>query len=153
MAGIGDGFLLKAIHSEIIARDAYKDLSNRINDDSGKRTMLALSSDEEGHRTMLAARFKKLFGKEYDFDPDMDAGPDFSFINKSTFGRTDAEEVLRLAIGSEIDAVKYYSSELDQEIDSGDRKMLKTLIKIETGHKKKLERELKRLTKTNHWNM
>ena len=153
MADVKSDFLLKAIHSEITARDAYGELIGRIQNSEGKQLMQRLSRDEENHRIRLAARYAAIEGSEYMFDPDIDAGPDFSFLKKSTFSRTDGEEALRLAIGAEIDAVQYYSSQLDDDLCAEDRRMLKDLIRFEKGHKKKLERELKHLVKRNHWNV
>lgn len=153
MERFGEDFLLQAIHSEIIARDAYADMAEKIKASDGKAVIAAMSKEEEHHRTVLADRYKALAGRDYTFDSNMDAGPDFSFIKESTFGYTGALDALRLALSAEIDAIKHYSHALDGAADREDKKMLTTLIKFEKGHKKKLEKELKKLTSTNHWQM
>jgi|GEM_PF-2369226 len=153
METLGEGFLLQAIHSEIIARDAYSALAEKIRAAGGKAVMAGMSSEEEHHRSVLAGRYKSLTGKDYVYNPEMDAGPDFSFVKESTFGYTGAMDALRLALSAEIDAVRHYSNALAGADNREDKKMLSMLIKFEKGHKKKLEKELKKLARDNHWLM
>ena len=77
--------LLLAIHSEILARNAYEMLAGRIEDEDGRAIMSKMSKEEEAHRATLAARYHKLTGKEYEFDASLDAGPDFSFLKAGAF--------------------------------------------------------------------
>jgi rubrerythrin len=150
---VGEEFLRKAIHSEIIARNAYEAIAAKIEATEGKQVMLDMSAEEDNHRSLLSTRYQALSGKEFVFDPNLKPGPDFSFVEKSVFGHTDAVEALSLCLGAEIDAIAYYSGELVEATETEDVKMLKFLVKFETKHKKKLEKELKRLQDTNHWNM
>ncbi|MBT3274449.1 MAG: ferritin family protein [Spirochaetales bacterium] len=153
MAHPGSDFLVTAIHSEIVARDAYIAIGYKIDVEGGKKVMKAMAAEEDEHRHLLAGRYKTLTGKDFIYNPDLKPGPDFSFIEKSTFGRTDALEALRLALGAEEDAIRFYSGELEKAADRSDVKMLNTLIRFERGHKKKLEKEIKRLQTKNHWNL
>ena len=153
MAAIDKSFLHKAIHSEITARDAYASISEKIEVPEGKRVMLVMSAEEEKHRVMLSDRYKTLTGEEFNVDSDSEPGPDFDFIERSTFSRTDALEALTLCLGAEIDAISYYSKELTRATETEDMRMLKALVKFEKKHKKKLEKEIKRLRQTNHWNL
>jgi rubrerythrin len=115
--------------------------------------MLAISAEEDEHRAILSIRYQTLTESEFVFDPDLKPGPDFSFIEKSTFTHTDALDALSLCLGAEIDAINYYEGELHEATESADIKMLKNLVKFEKRHKKKLEREIDQLKKTNHWKL
>ncbi len=150
---VGEEFLLKAIHGEIIARDAYRSIAQKIAVRDGKQVMLAMSVEEDKHREALSDRYQLLTGKGFVFDPNLQPGSDFGFLEKSTFSRTDAVEALSLCLGAEIDAINYYSGELVDATETEDIKMLKTLVKFEKRHKKKLEKEIKRLKETNHWKL
>jgi len=150
---VGEEFLRKAIHSEIVARDAYRSISDKIDVPEGKQVMLDMSAEEDRHREILSERFLVRTGTEFSFDPGLKPGPNFSFIEKSTFSHTDALDALSLCLGAEIDAISYYEGELYSATESEDVKMLKSLVKFEKKHKKKLEKELKRLKETNHWRL
>ena len=151
MGTIGEGFLYRAIHSEIIAREAYKSISEKIESTEGREVMLAMSAEEDRHREILADRFLAVTGKNFLFDPEQKPGPDFSFIEKSAFSRTDALDALSLCLGAEIDAINYYNHELGKATERPDVKMLKSLVKFEKKHKTRLEKEIRRLRETNHW--
>ena len=151
MAEPSEQILLQAIHSEILARNSYEMLAGRISMEDGKRVMAAMSKEEEGHRSVLAARYLKLTGREYEFDADLKAGPDFSFIKASTFKYTDALEALKLALSAEIDAIAFYSKAARESGAVSDRRMFKSLAKFENRHKKILTKEIGKLEKSNHW--
>jgi rubrerythrin len=144
--------LLKAIHSEIQSRNAYELLAGRIKHESGRLVMDAMSREEEGHRRTLAAWYRKLTGRDYAFDTNIEVGPDLSFIKKSTFAYTDGLEALRLALGAEIDAIAFYTEAL-QTAGKNDKKTLKSLIKFENRHKKILTKEIEKMETSNHWDL
>jgi rubrerythrin len=146
-------FLLTAIHSEIAARDAYRAIGERVKNPEGQRVMLAMSEEEERHRNILADRYRAVHGEEYHYDPGRASGPDFTFLEKSTFGHTDALEALRLCLASEIDAIGYYSRALASTADRADKRILRSLVRFEKRHKKMLEREIRRLETKNHWKL
>ena len=50
MAGVSEDFLIKAIHSEVIARDTYKNIADKIKDAEGKKVMLDMSEEEKKNR-------------------------------------------------------------------------------------------------------
>ena len=151
MAEISEEILLKAIHSEILARNAYEMLAGRIQAEDGRRIMATMSKEEEGHRSTLAARYLKLTGKDYEFDANIEAGPDFSFIKASAFKYTDALEALKLALSAEIDAIAFYSKAIDEAGGIGDKSMFKSLLRFEKKHKKILTKEIAKMQKSNHW--
>ena len=149
MGSVGEEFLSQAIHNEIAARDIYESIAEKIDVPAGKRVMVIMSREEESHRKILTKRLVALTGGEFEFDESLDTGPDFAFMEKSTFGRTDAVEALSLCLGAEIDAIRFYSHELQNATESPDVKMLKSLIKFEKRHKKRLENELRKLRAKN----
>ena len=153
MAEIDEEVLLKAIHSEIQARNAYELLGGRIEAEEGRAVMSALAKEEESHRVTLAARYRKLTGREYEFNPNIKAGPDLSFIKASVFKYTQALEALKLALGAEIDAIAFYQHELENATNRSDKGIFRTLLKYEKRHKKTLTKEITRMERSNHWSL
>lgn len=153
MGSISEQHLLEAIHSEIIARDMYALLAEKIVVQEGKDIMYALSKSEEKHRATLAARYKSLVGKDYVYDPEMHAGPDISFLRGSVFEYTQASEALRIALSGEIDSANFYRRLLETADDQQDRNLLKTLIKFEESHQVIIKDEIRKLDETNHWEL
>lgn len=149
----GEDVLLQAIHSEILARNAYEMLAGRIEDVDGRSIMSKMSKEEEAHRSALAARYHKLTGKEYEFDATLDAGPDFSFIKTSAFKYTDGLEALKLALSAEMDAIEHYSKALRDADNMADKSMFKSLLRFEKRHQKILTKEITKMQKSNHWNL
>jgi rubrerythrin len=151
MAEISEEILLQAIHSEILARNAYEMLAGRIEAQDGRLVMTTMSREEEGHRSTLAARYLKLTGKDYEFDASIESGPDFSFVKASTFKYTDALEALKLALSAEIDAIEFYSTAIKETNGMADKSMFKTLLRFEKKHQKILMKEIAKMQKSNHW--
>jgi len=145
MGTISEKHLLEAIHSEIIARDFYAMLAEKSVVKDSKSVLNELSNAEEKHRTTLAARYKSLFGKEYEYDPKLDAGPDISFLKRSIFEYTQAIEALRIALGGEVDSAAFYGKLLQTATDYEDQKILKSLIKFEESHQEIIKVEIKKL--------
>ena len=90
IATMSEDILIEAIHREIAARDLYRSLCERIGDPRAKQRMLDLSTEEEVHRGILAARFEKVQGKSFDRDSSRPADPALEFVQRSTFRHTDA---------------------------------------------------------------
>jgi rubrerythrin len=153
MGSISEQHLLEAIHSEIIARDLYAMLAEKIVVKEGKDIMYELSRAEEKHRTTLAARYRSLIGKEYEYDSNLDAGPDLSFLKSSVFEYTQANEALRIALAGEIDSANFYRRLLETADDPEDRNMLKSLIKFEESHQAIIKTEIRKLDEKNHWEL
>ena len=153
MADIGEEILLQAIHSEILARNAYEMLAGRIEAKDGRLVMTTMSKEVEGHRSTLAARYHKLTGKDYEFDASLKAGPDFSFIKASAFKYTDALNALKLALSAEIDAIEFYATAIKEADSMADKGMFKTLLRFEKKHQKILTKEIAKMQKSNHWHI
>jgi len=153
MGSISEQHLLEAIHSEIIARDLYAMLAEKIVVKEGRDIMYELSKAEEKHRATLAARYRSLVGKEYEYDPKLHAGPDMSFLKSSIFEYTQASEALRIALAGEIDSANFYRRLLETADDPEDRSMLKSLVKFEESHQAIIKAEIKKLDDTNHWEL
>jgi rubrerythrin len=141
--------LTQAIHSEIHARDLYRSLSERLGDRTAKERMLMLSDEENYHRQILSDRYQTLFGQPFEPRADVSTGPDFELLKSSTYKYTDIFEVIRLAIGAESEAISFYRKQRENVSDPKDTSILKKLIRFENGHKRRLERELERLTRRN----
>jgi rubrerythrin len=148
---LGETFLYHAIHSEIQARDYYKQVAERVKNQSAKDRLSKLSSEEEEHREKLEKRYNKLFDKEFQFDPNLNVSPSFSFIERDVFSQAEAMEVVSVAIKAENEAIDVYTAELEGVTEKEDVKLLKWLIKFETNHKRKLQKEYDRLAKNYNW--
>jgi rubrerythrin len=147
MSQLSADVLSQAINSEIHARDLYRRLAEKLTIEASRQIMEQLSAEEEQHRQILSNRYRSLFSEDFQPNPKGPKGPDFSLLQSSTFAYTDLFEVIRLAIGAESEAATFYSRQLSSASDPEEVKMLKTLVRFEKGHRKKLERELRRLTK------
>jgi rubrerythrin len=145
MNGVGSEFLLKAIHSEIAARDAYKTIADRIDVSEGKQMMLRMSVEEERHRSVLAKRYEGLTGSKYEHDPAVEPGPSFAFVEKSAFSYTGAMDALSLCLSAETDAKSFYAGELEKVDEPADIRMLRMLVRFERKHMRKLRRQIGKL--------
>jgi rubrerythrin len=141
--------LAQAINSEIHARDLYRSLNEKLRDSTAKKRMLKLSHEEDSHRKILSERYRALFSLEFEPRGDVATGPDFELLQASTYRYTDLFEVIRLAIGAESEAISFYQKQWESISDSKDKSILKSLIRFERGHKRKLEHELDRLIRRN----
>lgn len=149
MGSVGSDFLLRAIHSEIAARDSYKAIADKIDVSEGKRVMLAMSVEEDGHREILANRYLSLTGSAYEYDSSTVIGTSFDFIEKSSFSYTGAADALSLCLSAEIDAESFYCRATDEVTEPEDLKMIRSLIRFERKHIRKLLRAISRLKRRN----
>jgi rubrerythrin len=147
MSHLSADVLSQAIESEIHARELYRSLSEKITFEDGKDRMVKLSAEEEQHRQILSELYKRLFKKDYEPAPGAPSGPDFALLQASTYEYTDLFEVIRLAIGAEAEAAAFYTQQLASVSDPAEVKMLKYLVRFEKSHQRKLEKELRRLTR------
>jgi rubrerythrin len=144
---MNEDILTQAIHSEIHARDLYRKLSDRLEYETAKSRMLKLSEEEDYHRQILSSRYQTLFNKTFEPRGDVSTGPDFKLLEDSAYKYTDLLEVIRLAIHAESKAITFYSEQRESVSDPEDKSILKTLVRFEKGHKRKLEHELNRLSR------
>jgi len=147
MPHLASEVLAEAIESERRARDLYKRLSERISIEDGRLRMEQLSIEEEEHRRTLHRRYRELYKEDYRQDRAAPSGPAFALLEASTFAYTDLFEVLRLAVGAEEEAAAFYAQQLTATSEPQEVRMLKHLVRFEKGHRRALERELRRLTK------
>lgn len=148
---LSEEVLNHAVHSEIQARDFYKQIGDRVQNKKGRKRLVKLSQEEDGHRALLERRYKSLYGKDFVFDPNVKVGPRFDFVKTSLFSQSEALDVVSVGISAETEAIRYYSEQLETAEDAEDQKMLKDLVKFEKRHKKKLQSEFDRLTKKYYW--
>ena len=161
-----ESFLLQAIRNESLSRDVYESLARKIEGD-GRAILKRMSKEEDTHHLILSERYRQVFHKEPVFS-DTGSGngsdtftettasadtagaplPDFSFIENSVFTYTAAVEALRLCLGAEIDAIYLYSKQMETARTKSNMRMLKSLIRFEKRHKKRLERLLKQTERT-----
>jgi rubrerythrin len=126
-------------------------VADRVQNQSAKQRLLKLSSEEDEHREKLEKRYTKLYDKDFQFDSNLNVSPSFSFIERDVFSQAEAMEVVSVAIKAENEAIDVYTAELDGVSEKEDIKLLKWLIKFETSHKRKLQREYDRLAKNYNW--
>jgi rubrerythrin len=147
----GETSLYHAIHSEIQAREYYKQVAERVRNQAAKQRLLKLSAEEDKHREKLEKRYNKLHDKEFQFDANLNVSPSFTFIERDVFSQAEAMEVVSVAIKAENEAIDVYTAELERVSEKEDIKLLKWLIRFETSHKRKLQKEYDRLAKNYNW--
>jgi rubrerythrin len=148
---LGREALELAISSEIRARDLYTETARRVTNRGGKRRLERLARDEDGHRRDLESRYRALARAEFRFDPSSTGGPRLDFVSSEVFTQARALEIVSVAISAESEAIAFYGKQLQTVTDPQDVRLLRSLVKFEQGHKKRLQREYERLNKGLSW--
>jgi rubrerythrin len=148
---LGKEALSTAIHSEIRARDLYREIASRITNRGGKRRLNRLAREEDGHRAALEARYRAVFGVEHLFSAAAQGGPTFDFVKSSIGTQAGALEVVSVAISAEKEAADFYTAQLGTVTDPEDAKLLTQLVGFEQRHSDRLQKEYRRLMKKFSW--
>ena len=140
-----------AIQSEIQSRDFYAKMAARVSNRRGKRRLERLSQEEEGHRQLLARRFRSRYSREFTLAADADIAPQFDFRSTDVFDRMEAMEAVSVAISAEKQSIAFYAGQLESASDDEERRLLRSLVKMENAHKDRLQQEHARLDRRFYW--
>ena len=149
---LSEDIMVQAIHLEIHTRDFYREAAAMIENKKGNSLMLKLANEEDFHRDILTARFKKLLEKDFIEDPNYPRDPKIRSVESAVFDQATAKEVVSIGISGENLSIKLYRTQIDTVTDPEDTKILKNLVKFEEKHKSKLQKIYRRLEKRNFWN-
>ena len=148
---LSEDILNQAIYLEIHTRDFYREIAAKIENKKGNSQMLKLANQEDFHRDILEARFKKLFEREFVQDPEYPKDPKIASVKSAVFDQSSAKEVISIGITGENNAIQLYRKQIDTVTDAEDISLLKKLVKFEEQHKKTLQKIYARLEKKFSW--
>lgn len=119
-----------AIYNEQSAHDFYKNLSESIENPSGRERFRFLSLEEKRHREILEERYlRESEGESFSFDPQK-----VNKIELKISDQTSAKEALDLALEAEREAHNSYMRAASQAKDEEGKKMFEALASEEDKH-------------------
>jgi rubrerythrin len=119
-----------AIYNEQSAHDFYENLSQSIENPSGRDRFRFLSLDEKRHRELLEERYlKESSGREFEFDPGK-----IKRIELKISDQASAKEALEIALEAEREAYNSYMRAASQVKDQEGKKMFESLAAEEDKH-------------------
>jgi len=143
--------LKKGIQSENEAKRFYDKLSEKVSSEKVKKRLIKLSKEEERHEVSLKKLLKKNFNVDFDADESFKENPEFSKVELDLKKDIKSQDIVKIALQSEINAVEFYSKMIKEFKDGRDRKIVNSLIKMEKGHEDLLRREYELLKKEDYW--
>lgn len=143
--------LKKGIQSENEAKRFYNKLSEKVSSEKVKKRLIKLSKEEERHEVSLKKLLKKNFNLDFDADESFKENPEFSKVELDLKKDIKSQDIVKIALQSEINAVEFYSKMLKEFKDGRDRRIVNSLIKMEKGHEELLRREYELLKKEDYW--
>ncbi len=139
-----------AIRSEEDAAEFYGSISKVIGNELVRAKYEALAKEEVGHRHMLVELYKKMSG-ESKAPPPIPGSPSTAEGGMPRFSADSIEELLKHAIGREVDANDFYRRAAARAIDTNSRRTLEYLADIEHGHELMLRSELDAFLRDRDW--
>jgi rubrerythrin len=129
----------RAIGKEAQAKAMYEIYADKAQDKQGKRLLKELAQEELGHKQILEGIDPEKPGT---FASQKISTGEFTELSEQPelTKNSTMQEVLRYAIGEEMEAFSFYTSLADQASDPSLRNLLNKLAFEEKKHKEKLER-------------
>ena len=141
----------RGIQIEKAASYFYSSVAGRLENRKSRRKMLSLSKSEGRHKRILEGRHRRLFGStnipiSEDDSDHMSVEDLMNQVEHVLTGQSLPLHVVSFAIGLEDRAISYYTEQLEKTDEPGDIRMLKRLVRFETRHKSRLQREYIRIS-------
>lgn len=143
--------LKKGIQSENEAKRFYNNLSNKVINEKVKKRLIRFYQDEDRHEKSLRKIYFKLFKEDYESIDNFKENPEFTESTKELGKNIKSVDIVKIAIQSEINAIKFYTKMLNEIVDGRDKRVLNSIIKMEKGHQDILKREYDVLKKSDYW--
>lgn len=143
--------LKKGIQSENEAKRFYNNLSNKVINEKVKKRLIRFYQDEDRHEKSLRKIYFKLFKEDYEPIDNFKENPEFTESTKELGKNIKSVDIVKIAIQSEINAIKFYTKMLNEIVDGRDKRVLNSIIKMEKGHQDILKREYDVLKKSDYW--
>jgi erythrin-vacuolar iron transport family protein len=136
-----------AVKKEVEAASFYKKLAGKIGNPIIRERFMTLSKEEQKHRALLSAEYKRFTGEE------KVPLPKGKFSRREAFDMEEAsiEDALEYAIAAERDAQKLYSAASKASSDPRGQSMLDYLVEFEKGHERQLKADLDFYRKDPGW--
>jgi len=144
--------LKKGIQSENEAKRFYNNLSNKILNDKVKKRLIKFTQEEDRHEKSLRKIFFKLFKEDFKPENNFKENPEFSESVEELGKNTKSIDIVKIALQSEMNAIKFYSKMINEIVDGRDKRVVNSIIKMEKGHEDILRREYDVLKKSDYWN-
>ncbi len=135
-----------AIYNEQSAFNFYTDLSQIIQNASGKEKFKFLATDEKRHREILEDYYKKIHHQPFPFDPGK-----VKRIKVEVRDNTSASEALDIGIKAEKEAYTFYNNSAQSSSDPEAKKMFLMLAEQEDRHFNLLLAERQALINQFYW--
>ncbi|NLI55610.1 ferritin family protein [bacterium] len=143
--------LKKGIQSENEAKRFYNNLSSKVINEKVKKRLIRFYQDEDRHEKSLRKIYFKLFKEDYESIDNFKENPEFTESTKELGKDIKSVDIVKIAIQSEINAIKFYTKMLNEIVDGRDKRVLNSIIKMEKGHQDILKREYDVLKKSDYW--
>ncbi len=143
--------LKKGIQSENEAKRFYNNLSSKVINEKVKKRLIRFYQDEDRHEKSLRKIYFKLFKEDYESIDNFKENPEFTESTKQLGKDIKSVDIVKIAIQSEINAIKFYTKMLNEIVDGRDKRVLNSIIKMEKGHQDILKREYDVLKKSDYW--
>ena len=143
--------LKKGMQNENEAKRFYFNLSNRVINEKIKKRLIKLSQEEERHENSLRKIYFKLFKEDIKPIDSFKENPEFTESTQELGKDVKTIDIVKIALQSEMNAVKFYSKMINEIVDGRDKRVLNSIIKMEKGHQDILRREYEVLKKSDYW--
>jgi len=144
--------LVGAIQAEIEANAFYTSLAQRVTRASARERLLTLAHDEQGHRSHLEKRYRKLTGGEPDLSRPRTRPSLLQVLHDHPLPeRPGVMLIMETAMADEKDASEFYAREASMAPDEEGRSMFHQLSQMEEGHRSWLEAEYQKMTGGLYW--
>lgn len=136
-----EDLLKKDVKSENEIKRFYNNLSNKIINEKVKKRLIKLYLEEDRHEKYLRKIYFKLFNEDFEPEDSFKENPEFNQLNQEFEKDVKTIDIVKIALQSEINAIKFYTKMKNDLVDGRDMRVLNSIIKIERGHEDILRRE------------
>lgn len=143
--------LKKGMQNENEAKRFYNNLLNKVVNEKIKKRLIKFSQEEERHENSLRKIYFKLFKEDIKPIETFKENPEFTESTQELGKDVKTIDVVKTALQSEINAIKFYTKMLNEIVDGRDKRVVNSIIKMEKGHYDLLKREYEVLKISDYW--
>jgi len=116
--------LKKGIQGENEAKRFYNNLSNKVINEKVRKKLIRFRQDEDRHEKSLRKIYFKLFKEDYEPIDNFKENPEFTESAKELGRDIKSVNIVKIAIQSEKNAIKFYTKMLNEIVDGRDKRVL-----------------------------
>lgn len=143
--------LKKGMQNENEAKRFYNNLLNKVVNEKIKKRLIKFSQEEERHENSLRKIYFKLFKEDIKPIETFKENPEFTESTQELGKDVKTIDIVKTALQSEINAIKFYTKMLNEIVDGRDKRVVNSIIKMEKGHYDLLKREYEVLKISDYW--